>query len=169
MTLRFVIIFLFISTVSFSQHGRRHAIPILHEVSNKVIVQSVYPDADKVEKVNDFWYHVLDEKNKVIGFTMISQQFCTEIIGYNGNTPVMIITDTKYIIKKVSLLSHHETLSYVRLLENKGFFEQWNNKNLKEAKNTSLDAYSGATDTALAIEKNFRFLLENGMKKMPKK
>jgi len=140
MPFRFIIIFLFISTISFSQRGRRHAIPVLHEVSNKAVVQCVYPDAVKVEKVNDFWYHVLDENNKVIGFAMTSQPFCTEIIGYNGNTPVMIITDTKNIIKKVSLLSHHETLSYVRLLENNGFFEQWNNKNLKEAKNICLDA-----------------------------
>lgn len=169
MSHRILFILFFCSTLTWAQRGRRNAEPVLHEVSNKAVVQCVFPEAVKVEKVNDYWYSILNEKEKVIGYAMNSQSFCADVVGYKGTTPVMIITDTKYMIKKVALLSHYETLSYVRLLENEGFFNQWNNLTLKDAGNKSLDAYSGATDTALAIEKNLLFLLKNGIRMKPKK
>jgi len=167
MPFRFMLILLLFSTFTFAQRGRRNAEPILHEVSNKAVVQSIYPDAIKVDKVNDFWYQILNKDNKVIGYAMNSQQVCSDIIGYKGTTPVMIIIDKKGKIQKVTLLTHCETLSYVRLLENAGFFSQWNNKNLKEAEKVTLDAYSGATATALAIEKHVQFLLEKGKNSFP--
>ena len=167
MFLRIFIFLCLYSVSAFSQGHRRNNTPVLHEVSNKAIVQSIYPDASRVQKINEFWYHVLNTNDQVIGFAMSSQPHCKEIIGYHGATPVMIITDTKGIIQKVALLSHYETLSYVRSLENAGFFDLWKNKSLKEAMNVYADAYSGATQTALAVEKNVRFLLENGINKMP--
>lgn len=169
MSHRILFILFFCSTLTWAQRGRRNAEPVLHEVSNKAVVQCVFPEAVKVEKVNEYWYSILNENGKVIGYAMNSQSFCANVIGYKGKTPVMIITDTKYLIKKVALLSHYETLSYVRLLENEGFFNQWNNLTLKDAGNKSLDAYSGATDTALAIEENILFLLKNGIRMKPKK
>lgn len=163
----FIIILLLVSTQSFAQRGKRNAEPIMHEVSNKAVVQSIYPEAIYVEKVNDFWYHILNKDNKVVGYAMNSQHICTDIKGYKGVTPVMIITDKKGKIQKVALLTHYETPGYVRLLENAGFFSQWNNKNIKEAGKHTLDAYSGATDTALAIEKHVQFLLNKGEKLFP--
>jgi len=38
-------------------------------------------------------------------------------MGYNNTTPIMVVTDKKYIVKKVALLSHHETFGYVCRLE----------------------------------------------------
>ncbi len=169
MSHRLLFILFFCSTLIWAQRGRRNAEPVLHEVSNKAVVQCVFPEAVKVEKVNDYWYFILNEKGKVIGYAMNSQSFCADVVGYKGTTPVMIITDTKYMIKKVALLSHYETLSYVRLLENEGFFSQWNNKNIKEAGKHTLDGYSGATETALAIEMHVQFLLKNGAKLFPGK
>jgi Na+-translocating ferredoxin:NAD+ oxidoreductase RnfG subunit len=81
----------------------------------------------------------------------------------------MIITDKKYVIKKVALLSHYETLGYVRRLEKLGFFTNWNDLKLAEAQNIKVDAYAGATITARAVEKNVNFLLQNGSKKLPRK
>jgi hypothetical protein len=46
--------------------------PVLHEVSNKEVVQPVYPDAVKVEKVNDYWYRVLNDKNSSVSKKMQS-------------------------------------------------------------------------------------------------
>jgi len=142
--------------------------PVLHEVSNKEVVQSVYPEAEKVEKVNEYWYKILDASNKIIGFAMSSQNFCKEIKGYHNTTPIMILTDKSFTIKKITLLSNYETLGYVRKLERRGFFCLWDGKNLSEAKAVEADGYTGATYTAKAVIQNVAFLLNNGQKKLPK-
>lgn len=148
---------------------RQRSKTVLHKVNNKEIVQKVYPAAFKVEKANEYWFKILDDKGKVIGFAMSSNSFCKNIIGYSSTTPVLIITDLKFVIKKVALLSHQETLGYVYKLEKNGFFDLWNDKILKAAKKVRIDGYSGATCTAKAVEKNVDFLLNNGTQKLPKK
>lgn len=147
-----------------AQGPKRKSPPVLHEVSNKQVVQSVFPDAVKVEKLNDFWFKIINSKSKVLGYALSSEPYCKDVIGYNNTTPVMIVTDKNRIIRKIALLSNWETLSYVTRLENKGFFNLWNGKSLKEAQNVQLDAYTGATFTAKAVKKNVDFLIENGIK-----
>ncbi len=172
MNKRFLIVFLVFSFMLNAQKNVKQGkeeIPVLHEVSNKDVVQSVYPDAVKVEKVNDFWFRLLNEKSKVIGFAMASTPFCKDVVGYNNTTPVMIITDKSWKIQKVSILTHWETLRYVRKLEKNGYFNLWVGKTLKEAMKVKPDGYTGATCTALAVSKNVSFLLENGEKVLPKK
>ncbi len=152
-----------------AQKRANEAEPTLHQVSNKAVVQSVFPQATNVEKVNDFWYKIIDEKNKIYGFAMISTDYCNDIIGYNNTTPIMVITDKKFVIKKIALLSHYETLGYVRRLERMGFFNSWDELKLSEVRKMKVDAYTGATVTAKAVEKNLHFLVENGIKKLPRK
>jgi hypothetical protein len=166
------IVLVFISSAVFGQeNGRRgrDAQPVLHEVSGKEIVQSIYPNAIKVEKVNDYWFKILNNANKTIGFAMSSTSYCKDIIGYANQTPVIIITDKNLIIQKVALLSNYETLSFVNRLENNGFFNLWNGKTLKVAKSVEIDGYTGATYTAKAVSKNVDFLLMHGSEKLPKK
>ena len=164
---------MFISNIAIAQEkpreGREGHAPVLHEVSNKEVVQSVYPDAGKVEKVNDYWFRILGTDNKTIGFAMSSLPFCKDVKGYNDLTPVMIITDKNWIIKKVALLSNKESLGYVRRLEKRGFFDQWVGKTVKDAKKVQVDGYTGATFTGKAVSKNVDFLLNNGAKKLPKR
>lgn len=143
--------------------------PVFHEVSNQDVVKSIYPEAVKVEKVNDYWYRVLDTENKPLGYAMSSVPYCLNIKGYNNHTPVMILTDKKWIIKKVALLSNWETLSYIRKLEKKGFFNLWVGKTLSEAKSVKPDGYTGATMTVVAVTKNVDFLLKKGGKALPVK
>lgn len=147
---------------------KKEAKPVLHEVSNKDVVQSIYPEAAKVEKVNDYWYKIIDQNNKIIGFAMSSLPYCQTIKGYNNLTPIMVLTDKKWVIQKVALLTHWETLGYVKKLEKKGFFNLWVGKSLKEAKSVKIDGYTGATCTAVAVSKNMDFLLANGSKALPK-
>ena len=142
--------------------------PLLHEVSNKDVVQSIYPDADKVNKANEYWFKVSDNDNKTLGYAMSSTNFCKTVKGYSDMTPVMIITDKNQVIKKVSLLTNRETQGYVSKLEKKGFFNLWVGKTLKEAKKVRVDGYTGATCTALAVSKNVDFLLNKGMKEFPR-
>jgi hypothetical protein len=160
-----------VSAVAFAQEKPREGKeknPMLHEVSNKDVVQSVYPNAVKVEKANDYWFRILDEKNKTIGFAMSSIPFCKEVKGYNDLTPVMILVDKNRTIKKVALLSNWETQRFVNKLENKGFFDLCVGKTMKEAQNVQVDAHTGATYTAMAVSKNVAFLLSTATKKLPR-
>ncbi len=156
-------------TITAQQRNSKKAEPVLTQVSNKDIVQSVFPEATKVEKINDYWFRIINDKNKVFGYAMTSVDYCEDIIGYNNTTPIMVVTDKKYTIKKIALLSHYETLSYIRRLEKLGFFSTWDELKLSEVINIKADAYTGATKTAKAVEKNLYFLAENGSKKLPKR
>ena len=135
--------FFLVATLAFcifvsAQNKGRKQVPVLTEVSNKEIVQSIFPNAAKVDKLNEYWFKVVDDKSKVLGYAMSSVPFCKEVIGYNNTTPVMIITNSKGVIQKVSLLTHWETMGYVVKLERMGFFNLWNGKSLKDAKNVEL-------------------------------
>lgn len=164
-----IFIALFSSMLYAQVEPKKKPIPVLHEVSNKDVVQSVFPEAVKVDKLNDFWFRILDSQSKVLGFALSSMPYCKEVVGYNNTTPIMIITDKKMIILKTALLTNWETLGYVRKLEKKGFFDLWNGKKLNDAAKVELDAYIGATVTAKAVGKNVEFLIANGSKKLPKK
>ena len=100
---------------------------------------------------------------------MSSLPYCLTVKGYNNTTPIMILTDKKWVIQKVALLTNWETLGYVKKLQKKGFFDLWVGKSLKEAKSVQIDGYTGATCTAVAVSKNVDFLLSNGTKVLPKK
>lgn len=147
---------------------RKKAVPVLTQVSNKEVVQSVYPEATKVEKVDDYWFKIVNDKNKIFGFAMTTTNYCKDVIGYNSTTPIMVVTDKKFVVKKVALLSHYETIGYIRRLEKMGFFTNWNDVKLADIPKIKPDGYTGATKTAKAVEKNLQFLVENGGKKLPK-
>lgn len=143
--------------------------PVFHEISNKEVVTGVFPDAVKVEKVNEYWYSILNNESKPIGFAMSSVPFCKNVKGYNNLTPVMIITNKDFVIQKVAILSNWETLSYIRKLTKKGFFDLWTGKTLSEAKSVKPDGFTGATLTVVSVTKNVGFLLSKGSTKLPKK
>jgi len=163
----FVIVLIAVS-ISAQRRGRE-AEPVLTKVSNKEVVQSVFPEATKVEKIDNYWFRIVDDKKKTYGFAMTSTDYCADVIGYNNTTPVMVITDKKFVVKKVALLSHYETIGYIRKLEKMGFFTNWDDVKLADVPTIKPDGYTGATKTAKAVEKNLYFLVENGGKKLPKK
>lgn len=163
-----VVALLLLSGAATAQEPRKDP-PVLHQVSNQLVVQSVYPTAVKVEKINEYWYKVMDGESALLGYAMSSADYCKEVKGYHNVTPVMIITDKSCVIKKVAILTNYETLSYVKRLEKNGFFNCWVGKPVKEAKAAKLDGYSGASITATSVKKNVDFLLKNGVKKLPKK
>lgn len=154
-------------TLNAQQRHRTNRAPILTEISNKAVVQSIFPEATRVEKTNDYWYRILDKNNRKLGYAMNSSEFSKNIAGYKGPTPVMIITDRRLIIRHVAILSHYETPSYIQLLEQAGYFNSWNNLTLQNALKVTPDGWSGATITADAVNKNVHYLLENGIQHRP--
>ena len=93
MKLKIVVLFLFCAALVFSQGRSGRNREVVHPVSNKEIVQSVFPEAAEVKKVNDYWYYIQDSKGKVLGYALNSNTHCEGIIGYGKQTPVMIITN----------------------------------------------------------------------------
>lgn len=164
-----LIFFLVFSLALNAQQRGNKKVATLHQISPKDVVQSVFIEAEIVTKINEFWYNIVDKNNQAMGYAMNSMNSCNEVIGHCNTTPVLIITDKNWIIQKVSLLSHYESIGYVRRLEIQGYFNLWVGKSLPEAKLVKMDAYTGATKTAEAIYKNVNYLLENGSKVLPKK
>lgn len=152
----------------FGQQQRHQGRPaVLQEVSTQSVYQEIYPEGTALKKANTYWYKIVNSKGKTLGYAMTSTDFCKDVKGFANTTPVMIVTDRKFIIKKVALLSNYESPNNVQRLNNSGFFNNWVGKAVREAKKEKVDGYTGATYTANAVVKNVNFLLENGGKKLP--
>lgn len=165
-----ILFILLISTTVVAQQPQqrgRHGAPVLREISDLKVIQSVYAAATATKKINDFWSKIVDGKGKVYGYALNSLDYCKDVKGYANATPILIVTDKKKVIQKVGMLSNYETPSHVSRLENAGYFKTWVGKDVREAKVSKLDGYTGATLTAKAVAKNVDFLLDSAVKKMP--
>ena len=151
------------------QQQRRQGRPaVLVEVSTQSVYKEIFPEGTELRKANDYWFKIVNSKGKTVGYALNSTEYCKDVKGYANATPVMIVTDKKFVIKKVAMLSNYESPNFVQRLNASGFFKNWSDKKIKEAKKDKVDGYTGATFTANAIVKNVNFLLENGGKKLPK-
>ena len=156
---------IFTLTIAGFSQGRGKEVPVLKEISGLQVVKTVYPTATGVEKVNDVWFKVVDEKKSVLGYCLSSKPFTEDIIGYHKTTPVAVILDKDKSIKKVALLSHWETTAYVAKLERLKFFESWDGLKIEQAlsKKASADSYTGATITSVAVSKNVEIVLKKAL------
>ncbi len=81
------------------------------------------------------------------------------IIGFNGPTPVEI-SICKGTITKIEALPNQESPRYLQEVLNSGLLSKLVGKTVKEAKETQLDAVSGATYTSSALIQNIQVGLE---------
>ena len=82
------------------------------------------------------------------------------IIGYNGPTPVEIAV-YKGVITEIKALPNVESPRYFQRVLESGLLEKLVGKTVEEAKDTELDAVTGATFSSEAIIKNIRLGLDN--------
>ena len=83
----------------------------------------------------------------------------SSIIGYNGATPVEI-SIYKGKITKIKALPNQESPRYLQEVLSSGLLDKLVGKTVKEAKETKLDAVSGATYTSSALIENIQLGLE---------
>lgn len=81
------------------------------------------------------------------------------IIGFNGATPVEI-SICKGTITKIKALPNQESPRYLQEVLSSGLLDKLVGKTVKEAKETKLDAVSGATYTSSALIENIQLGLE---------
>lgn len=157
--LSFIAIFVFVQM--FGQ-GNKEVKPVYKEVSGLEVIQTVYPSAVAVEKVNNVWFKIVDSGKKILGYTLSSKPYSEGIKGYHNTTPVIIVLDPQKVIQKIALLSNWETAGYIRKLEKQNYFNSWNGLKFNEAasKKASADSYTGATISANAITKNIEIVLK---------
>lgn len=152
-------------TAQTQPNGKGKEVPVLKEISGLEVIKSIYPQAASVEKVNTVWFKIVDQSKKVLGYTLSSKPFTEDIKGYHNTTPVIVVLDTDRVIRKVAILSHWETASYVRRLETLKYFDNWNGLTIESAlkKSAKADSYSGATITASSLSRNLEIILKKAV------
>jgi len=129
------------------------------------VIKKELPNAIKVERKTNIWYSVYDTNNKLIAYALTSYPYSSQIVGFMGNTPIIIILELDWTIRKIELLNNNETEVYTKKLKYYNFFESWNNINIRDIDTVYVDAYTGATITANAIKKNLMITKKNALKK----
>lgn len=84
-----------------------------------------------------------------------TEEFCSDIIGFNGPIPLEInIKDGK--IENINILDNEETPGFLRRVTNANLLENFYGITPKEAVNLDIDAVSGATYSSNAIIKSVK-------------
>lgn len=87
--------------------------------------------------------------------TIYTEEFCSDIIGFNGPIPLEInIKDGK--IENINILENEETPGFLRRVTNANLLENFYGLTPKEAVNLDIDAVSGATYSSNAIIKSVK-------------
>ena len=87
--------------------------------------------------------------------TLYTQEYCSDIIGFNGNIPLEInMVDGK--IASINILENKETPSFLKKVTNSGMIEKFYGLTPREAVNLDIDAVSGATFSSNAIIKSVK-------------
>lgn len=166
---RIFALLLFINLVSlnivFSQTAK---VPVVYkEISGFQVVKSVFPSAEEIVQANEVWFKIVDANKNVLGYCLSSKPYSSDVIGYNGTTPVIVVLDKNRVVQKVSILSNSETLAYLNKLERQNFFKNWCGLSVKGALNVkaTADSYTGATITSVAIRKNLDIILRKAYTK----
>ena len=91
--------------------------------------------------------------------TLYTEDYCKDIIGFNGDIP-MEITMIDGKIENINILDNDETPGFLRKVTNSGMIEKFYGLTPKEAVNLDIDAVSGATYSSTAIIKSVKRTME---------
>ena len=136
-----------------------HANPPKNADGIETTILKAFPEAKSVKKT-DKWSEVYNAKKKLIGYAVYSKPASDGIKGYAAETPVLIAMSKKQVIVGVYMLPNVETPNFVKHIEEKGFFNNWNGLTVKQAKKKQVDTVTGATFTSRAVIQSVQAALE---------
>lgn len=91
--------------------------------------------------------------------TLYTEEYCKDIIGFNGDIPMEInMVDGK--IENINILDNDETPGFLRKVTNSELLESFYGLTPKEAIDIEIDAVSGATYSSTAIIKSVKRTME---------
>ncbi len=148
------IIFLIVSAfaVSFASNSHKgFSDPQACDIPSNIISEH-FEDGFKIKKTDNVCvFHILNRLEEVIATAIYSDPDETVPSGYGGKLKAAVIVDTNDRIVAVVQGENNETGSYLKLLEDKGFYEKWNDLHVEEALLKEVDAVTGATMSSNAI------------------
>ena len=91
--------------------------------------------------------------------TLYTEEFCQDIIGFNGVIPLEINMKAGKIAS-INILENKETPRFLKKVTDEGLIEKFYGLTPKEAVNLEIDAVSGATYSSNAIIKSVKTRME---------
>ncbi|MBR1889111.1 MAG: FMN-binding protein [Alloprevotella sp.] len=159
----FTLIFLALAMVStrpaFAQNQNRptaQKADVVSTPNERQLEKLGLKDARLKEIRTGIW--AVSQGNKKKGFVLNSAEFSKEVVGYHGNTPLLVYIDGSKKVASLLSLRNRETPSYYNRAET--LLKNWKGKSVKEAKKARVDAVSGATYSSDAIIQNVKATLE---------
>ena len=131
-------------------------------------VTPYFSEAAEIQTIDTSYYQVKDAKGKVIGTVLLSTPYSASVIGYNGQTPLLIALDTENRIKNVVMLENNETPRFAKRVADGGMFQVWDGLSVEEALAKQVDAVSGATFTSNGVKSSLILRLEAYQRQLTK-
>ena len=144
-----------------AQHARqqRALLPQVNSDGVDMAVVQAFPTVKSLKK-NGGWTEVYDAQGKMLGYVVYSNPESDTISGFNGPTPVVIAFNTKKVITGVYALPNRETPKFAKMVQDAGFYNNWNGLTVKQARKKKVDTVSGATYTSRAVALSVQAALE---------
>ena len=96
-----------------------------------------------------------DYANQPADTILYTEEYCQDIIGFNGVIPLEITMENG-VIANINVLENKETPSFLKKVTNSGMIEKFYGLTPREAVNLDIDAVSGATFSSNAIIKSVK-------------
>ena len=120
----------------------------------------VFPDARGIQTKGQ-WVSVYNASKKLLGYVVYSKPASNGIVGYNGETPLLIAFTPNQKILSVTLLENRETPSYLNRINEAGLLKSWNGLKAKKARKKKVDTVSGATYSSRSIIQTLQAALKS--------
>lgn len=137
----------------FEQMSAKHRVDGMKEISPETI-REFLPEAETV--ASDGMASLLDASGETVGYAMQTSPQADDIIGFSGPTNVLLVFNDDWRLLGLKILESGDTPSHVeQIRRDTKFLLHFNGKSKKElATQRAVDGTSGATLTALAIQKS---------------
>jgi len=162
--LKIIILLVGISIIAVT-YGRIAGYSLKQQDNNKIYKDSIPESLKFIEQIQPNFNHITHDtiSDKYLIYNnegveefsvLLTSPYCDDIRGWGGVVPFAIIINPDNTIKKLHLLTHYETPSWIKGLENINFFESWNGIDINDAVKLKVDAISGSTMTSDAVIKS---------------
>lgn len=122
-------------------------------------IVKVFPDAKGIQ-TNGKWIAVYDSYKKLLGYVVYSKPESNGIVGYNGETPLLIAFTPKQKILSVTLLHNKENTNYLNRITEAGLLKSWDGLKVKKARKKKVDTVSGATYSSRSIIQSLQAVMK---------
>ena len=131
-----------------------------NEIPAPEVLKNTIPEAATVTNTTPC-SEIHNASGDLLGYMALSKPASDSIMGYAGETPLMVVFDTDRKIKSVILLENQETPVFVERVTQAGLLDAWNGMTVQEALNTTPDVVTGATFTSNGVIQTMHACLNN--------